>query len=278
MTFVMYLQIAVSFVVGGLFVAFLSLLAERSSALIAGIVLNLPSTLVVAFFFMALLLSPESVAGVLPNLPIALANSLAFLVVYLFVAQFPLSKPLSMLASTLVATCIWFLISVPISWIHVSNVHRSLLVFIFIAFLIQIYFFRQPAARGDSVHVRYSTSEKCLRSLIAGSLIASVVAVSKVASPVWGSILSAFPAANLSALLILHRHYDAPHLLRFCRTAPVGFSTLVVYAMSCALLFPLYGAWLGTLFAYALSLLYVIPIVQVMQFFNARFASPLPTS
>lgn len=272
MTQLALLQIATSFFVGGLLVAALSLLAECVPPRVAGIILNLPSTVAVSFFFMAIALTPDSVANALPVVPLGLSCGLIFIVVYLLVARIALPKGYSMLLSASVATFIWLLCSLLIVRIDTPRIGFSLSVFILAALIVQAYFFVQPSAHGVGIRVTYSASEKLLRSLIAGTLIAIVVFLSKIAGPIGGSVMSTYPAATLSVLLILHRHYQAKDLARFCRVAPVGFTTIVVYAMLCTALFPLYGAWLGTLFAYLGALVYTLPLLWVLQCMDKQFS------
>lgn len=272
MTQLALLQIVTSFFVGGLLVAGLSLLAERVPPRVAGIILNLPSTVAVSFFFMAIALSPKSVANALPVVPLGLSCGLVFVLVYLLVARISLAKHVSMFLSATVATVVWLLCSLLIIQIQSPNIIFSLFIFIMTALVVQAYFFAQPCAHGVGIRVTYSAMEKLVRSLIAGTLIAIVVLLTKLAGPIGGSVMSTYPAATLSVLLILHRHYPSKELTRFCRVAPVGFTTIVAYAMLCTVLFPLYGAWLGTLFAYFGALLYTLPLIWVLKFMEMQFS------
>lgn len=57
------IQVVTSFIVGGVFIAILGFIAERSSPKVAGIVLSLPSTMAISFFFIGWTLSPSKIAA-----------------------------------------------------------------------------------------------------------------------------------------------------------------------------------------------------------------------
>lgn len=69
---IFYIQLIVSFLVGGLFIALQTLIAERVSTLWRGVVLTIPSTLALGLFFIGLAKSPQDVVEASQIVPIAL--------------------------------------------------------------------------------------------------------------------------------------------------------------------------------------------------------------
>ena len=58
-----YVQLIISFIVGGVFIVFLTFIAEKVEDRISGIILLLPSTAALGFFFLSWSLSPGVVAN-----------------------------------------------------------------------------------------------------------------------------------------------------------------------------------------------------------------------
>ena len=85
------IQLIISFVVGGLFIALLTLVAERVSLKWRGAVLSLPSTVVISFFFIGLTKSPADVTGAaIASVAGTLASSFIFVLVFSFLARWNL--------------------------------------------------------------------------------------------------------------------------------------------------------------------------------------------
>jgi uncharacterized membrane protein (GlpM family) len=264
-----FLQLLTSFLVGGGVTALQTVTAERVSRNIAGIVLAIPTTYAIALFFMGWALSPEEVAAVVPVTPISIGLSALFVPVYIFVARHTFPQILSLLASVTVASLFWLFLAIPLVIYQFSNLLLSLVGFIALAFLSTVFIAMQMEKDHAPTDVAYTTSQKILRGVFAGSLISFAVYLSKILSPFWGGIFSAFPAAWSSGLLILHYYYDASFLARTYYMAPIGSSSLVVYGLIVMATYPTSGIFLGTVYAYLVSGVYVWGMVKVIQKYTA---------
>jgi len=73
-----WIQTLTAFVVGGLAIASISLIAERVPRAIAGVVISMPSTMVVGLFFIGLVNSPEAVSANMNSVPITLTGAVIY--------------------------------------------------------------------------------------------------------------------------------------------------------------------------------------------------------
>ena len=77
-------QVIASFIVGGIFVAALSIFAERAKKKAAGVIISLPSTVLVSYFFIGWTLSPQAVADIVPVTILVSGVIHLFLIAYLY--------------------------------------------------------------------------------------------------------------------------------------------------------------------------------------------------
>lgn len=76
------IQLLILFIAGGGFVSFLSLIAEKTSERYSGLILSLPSTVAISFFFLGWILSSEAIAQVAPTVIVSLGTMLLLIVTY----------------------------------------------------------------------------------------------------------------------------------------------------------------------------------------------------
>lgn len=272
MTQVLAVQLAVSFVAGGVFIALLSLAAERVPPALAGIILNLPSTMVLSFFFIGWTLGPARVAEIAPALPLTFGGTLLFNVVYVLVALRVRSRIAGMALATAAGLGFWVLFTAPLAYWRFNQPLLSVAGFataVVIAHLV----FRRLAKDVSPVRIHFTTADIVLRSCFAGAIIATVVLLSKTLGIFWGGMFSAFPAANLSSMLILHRSRGAHSLSGMARNMPIGAVSPLLFLFASAVAFPALGTIGGTLVAFLISGTFS---AAVGTFLRARAASSPP--
>lgn len=261
-------QLIVSFILGGSIVGLQSYVAEKVPGKISGIVLALPSTIIVNFFFLAKVLDSQEFAQILPLIPAPLGISLIFICAYIYIAKWlniflftklkqnKLNKILLIALSAIPACLIWFVFSLPFAIYKFNNFNLSLLIFIALAFITQLILNRGANKYKAQESVHYKTSQQLGRALFAGLMVAATVYFGKTMGPLWGGVIAMFPAAFLAAICIMHYYYNHEALFNFFRNVPLGISTLIVYAWVAHYSFPNFGVELGTLICIIISYSY----------------------
>ena len=95
--------------------------------------------------------------------------------------------------------------------------------------------------------------------LVAGRLIFTatlVLAVTEFADTVghgWAGLFSAFPVALYPLVFLLHREYGPETARTILGNFPYGLWSVIAYALTVSLLYPVYGVVLGTLLGFAVA-------------------------
>ena len=265
MRILFYIQLITSFIAGGVFIAFLTFIAEKVDTKVSGIILALPSTAALGFFFLGWSLSPEVVANIIPSSFIPLGLSVIFVAVYIYLADFIAgalnSKMLQIIFCTFISLLFWFTLVLPVVLYEINNLVIGLISYGFLItvthWLLHRKNFKKPVSK------KYSFNQKLGRSIFAGFMIAIVVFLGKTLGPIWGSVFAVFPAAFLSSLMILHKYYNPENLFSTFQKIALGSLTLLVYLLTVMIIFPFAGFILGTALAYIMSLVTALLLSKV---------------
>ena len=82
MTEIFFLKLALSFIVGSVWISTATILAEKFGTKVGGILAGLPSTMVVALFFIGWTQTPQIAAEAATVVPIIMGIDAVFIVVY----------------------------------------------------------------------------------------------------------------------------------------------------------------------------------------------------
>ena len=251
-----YIQLITSFIVGGIFIAVLTFIAEKVDARVSGIILALPSTAALGFFFLGWSLSSEVVTNIIPSSFIPLGLSVLFVAFYIYLADFiggfTNSKIFQIILCSVISLFLWLAFALPIVLYKINNLTVGIIgygILITVThWLLHRKNFKKP------VSMKYTFNQKLGRSIFAGFMIILVVYLGRTLGPIWGSVFAVFPAAFLSSLIILHRYYDYKNLFSTFQKIALGSITLLGYLLLVMILFPLIGFVIGTVIAYVCSL------------------------
>lgn len=261
---IFFIQLITSFLCGGFSIAVISLIAERVSTRVAGMILVFPSTVVLGFFFLGWTLSPEAVVKVIPKTLIPLGLTALFPALYLYNATICtkfLKKKFWQIVATFVATTImWFFLCVILRFpgLAVGVLGYGLLA-------ILAHFFLTRKNYRKPIPLTYTLSQKVGRAVFAGCIIFLVVFLGKVLNPFWGGIFSVFPVAISSSMMILHWYYDANELYPAVQRVPIGSIASLVYIFIVMFVFPAVGFILGTIVAYVISVVAALLVYQITE-------------
>jgi hypothetical protein len=253
------LHILIAFFVGGGFIALLSLLAERATKQTAGLILSLPSTAAIGFFFIGLTASPESIAAFALGYPSAGAACYLGAAAYAYLAlRIGTTSIRSMTWCFLSLVIVWFVFSLPMLLMPKMPIALSLGIWTAYVLLSHYLLAVRPVVDTAPVELHFTRGEIFFRSILAGTLIASVVFLSKTLGPVWGGLMSAFPAAISSTLLIVHRSHPPRFLFHVLARMPAAAPTFLIYVFLAAWTFPRIGVVAGTIVTYAMSVGFLV--------------------
>jgi hypothetical protein len=243
----LYFEFIIPFITAALAVIIISMIAERYGTKTGGIIGTLPSTIMIAFLFIAfnegITIATQSVAVV----PAEMGVNVMFLLLFTLYAHRSTTFALA------ISLTVWALLSLLLFLINLENILASLIVFI-AAFLLAMLVLERMKKTPSMGRVRthYTPLKIILRGLFAGIIIAIAVLLSNVGAVLSG-IMSAFPVIFLSTMIIEVREQGPGFAGGIAKSMIFGSPSVVIYAIAISFFYPLYGIIIGTISAFVLS-------------------------
>jgi len=241
----LYIQLIISFVIGGILIALQTLIAERVSLKWRGIILTIPTTVAISLLFIGIVKSPEDVANASISIPASLGAS------YTFVTMFTLLRNFGLAVAYIVSILIWCGFAFLIVMFPPSDFVSSITIFCAIPVLLGYIIVSKCPQVVELKKFPMNPKHLFFRSLIGGFIVALSVALSKILGNVWGGIFSVFPAA-FSSTFIIYYYLQGPKIIPSVTRSTFfpGVIGFILYAVVTAYTFPVYGIWVGTLIDY----------------------------
>ncbi len=259
-----YIQLATSFIVGGLFIALQTLIAERVSLKWRGIALTVPTTMALGILFIAITKSPAEIPEVAKIMPAALAPS------YIFVLLFALLiKRFGVVTSMIIPYITWGLLGYLLIQFPPPSYFTATFIYA-LPLLLGAYLIIRKLPQKTKLKIFPMNWKHILaRALIGGSIIALAVFLAKTAGNFWGGLFSMFPA-SYSATFIIYYHLQGPEVMPSVARSLFwpGIIGFILYGYIASLTFPEYGMWIGTLAAYAVVLSFFWGWVRIRESFK----------
>lgn len=256
-----WLNIFLSFIVGGIGITIITIAADRFGSNIGGFIGGLPSTVVISLFFIGLVQGPEIASEATNVFPLGLGFCGLFLVCYATLAK------KGFLYGLIPSLSLWLILSTLTLLSGLNNFAISLIIYIIL--LITSYFIFDKYLHLPAMvkkRMPYSRLQILSRGIFGGFMIAFAVFMSKIGGPVFEGLFSAFPAVFLSTIIISYRSQG----LEFSRsiTKPMfisGMVTLLVYPLSIRYLYLSLGIFTGTLVSYLIAMVSAYVVFRFMQ-------------
>jgi hypothetical protein len=223
-------QLTLSFVIGGLWVTAATLVAERWGARTGGILSGLPSTVVVAFLFIAVTQGTRQAYLATESFPLTFSFNAVAMTAYLALARYGAAAGLTGFILAWLALQTGF-----VTFAHAGHTvghEPSLIAWLVILIATTLVFRRYlpvPFAKG-SAH-RHTLTQLAGRAAVCGLVVSGAVLAARVSGPVAGSVVAAFPAVFVTTLAITARAEGVAFSRSLCLPLMVsGMVNCVVFA------------------------------------------------
>ena len=260
MDIVFIYRVIISFLVAGFWIAFATLLAERLGSKIGGLITNLPSHLLISLLFVALINGTSFVIDTIPGIPIGMAISTLFLFVFIVFLKYGLM--ISTFAS-LIAWCLSAILLVPMK---LENILLN--IFLYGLTTAGCYFVLEKFIKIPSIvksRKGYTRYQIIVRAVSAGSVVASVIIISKFLNPYTVGIFATFPSVFLSTMIILVLNQSKAFAQATGKILILSSSNIVIYGLAVAFTYPRFGILYGTVLSFVIAFFWVwifLPIVS----------------
>ena len=242
------LKLSLSFLVGGAWVTIATLIADRYGTKLGGMIIGLPSTLLVSLFFIGWTQSPGASVEATTIVPIVGAVNALFLVVYITLVRVNFWLALSG------AELFWGLCSWSLLIFKFRNFYLSLVVYLIV--VLASYFIIEKGIRVKSESARemtHTASALLFRGLLSGTIITLAVALGKTGGPLLGGMFAMFPAMFLSTVLITYFSQGPLFSSAVMKVALFTAVSVVLYGVLVRHTYVLLGLGWGTLVSITLS-------------------------
>jgi uncharacterized membrane protein (GlpM family) len=239
------IRLLASFAAGAVIVGLVTTLADMFGEGPAGFLGGLPTSGGVSLLFIGLTQSTAAAVQATTLFPLGFASTFSFL---LF---FAVPKKLGLGSRMVVSLGLWLPISAAIALLAPIDFAISVGASIIIAVGVILVRRRIVTPRVQVAPSKPGLELTILRAILGGSVVASVVILSKVSGPIVGGVFAAAPAIWSSSLYVTSRRrgidFSRSLTLKFMEA---GILTVVPFGIADRYFFPLYGALWGTLLAY----------------------------
>lgn len=256
------LKVFISFIAAGIWIGGATLIAERLGSQRGGLIANLPSTVLIALIFVALVNNAGFAAQATRAIPMGMTIDTVFLLVFIILLDKGLVK------AVFISLLTWLMLAFIAGLIQYSNTALNILMYVLVAaasFLILEYRFRIPhQARHRK---KFTVSNSLIRALFAGSVVAGTTVVSAFAGTYWVGLFSTFPAVMLSSMVILSLNRGREFARATGKIMILSSTNIIIYALAVSLTYPGLGIFPGTVASFGLSVGWVLlmhPLIKVI--------------
>ncbi|MDD9953504.1 MAG: DUF3147 family protein [Candidatus Woesearchaeota archaeon] len=255
-----FLQLLLSFLVGGIWIAAASMLAEWAGTKIGGFIASLPSTIVVSMLFIGVTEGATTAVIATGVVPLIIGLEGIFLVVYALIVRRGLVQGLS------AAFLVWLFASTAIVLVQYADIVSSLVAYV--ALLLFSYYCLEHVMHipsGEKTTKVFSLTQLLVRAVLSGAVVTTTVLLTRLGGPILGGVMSTFPAAFIATLTIGYITNGWEFSRGLTKPLLCGTITIVVFALGVRFMYVPLGVFYGTFCAYVLSLLagvIVYPFIQ----------------
>ncbi|MEM7196094.1 MAG: hypothetical protein AAF402_14195 [Pseudomonadota bacterium] len=241
----------------------LSIVTERISPRVAGVLAGLPLGAAIVIFFIGIEQGPEFGGETSLSMVLGLTASLVFLYSYWFCSSrlFRSNRYSRLVMCSLLSIAVflftsWLLSGVP------QNVGLMTAITVATCLLCIRLFRKIPNVKVEQ-RVRLTLPVLAVRALIAVAIVALITGVAAYVGPRWSGLLAGFPITLYPLLLIVHRTYSAEQVGSIIKNFPFGMGSLVIYGLLVSYLYPAMGVISGTTVAMVAAISYLVAIAAL---------------
>jgi hypothetical protein len=242
------IKLILSFVVGSVWITLGTVLAEKYGTKIGGLVAGLPSTILVALFFIAWSQSPRVAVDATTIMPIIGGINCLFIVTYVVLLRVHFWLALTG------AIVVWFALSFLFVLAGFSSFPSALVIYVLSVAICHHVLEKRlgiKSERGKRMH--YTPAIMIYRGLFSGFIIVTAVVLAKVGGPLLGGTFAMFPAMFIGTLFITYFTHGASFSAAVMKSSIIGAISVVIFGTAVRFTYLPLGFWLGTVISMVVS-------------------------
>jgi len=254
------IRVILSFFIAGFWIGGATLLAERLGSKKGGLFTNLPSNILISLIFVVMVNGIPYVTEAIPAVPIGMAINSVFLFFFIIFLKYGL------VTAIIGSLLCWFIAAFSATFLKLDNLLYNVPFYVAVTlttFIILEKVVKIPSA--EKSFRKYTTLQLLIRAFFAGSIVASVVIISKFFNPYILGIFSTFPAVLLSTMVILVVNQNREFARATGKVMVLSSSNIIVYVLAVYFSYPRLGVVLGTFVSFLCAFIWVClfhPLIQ----------------
>ncbi len=249
------LLVSMAFVVG------LSLIAERVSPRVAGILAGYPLGAAIALFFYGIEIGTGFAADSAVYTLSGLVATQAFVYGYYRASQ---SVNQFIIPAASAGGLIFYF---GVSWLlHFVPLNRLTAVLMpMISIFCFVHLFRKIENVTIARRITLTRRVIVFRAAAAAGIILIITGTARWVGPVWAGLFSAFPVTLFPLMLIVHYTYDRKAVHTIIKNFPRGLGALITYCLSVSIVYPRLGVGAGTVVSFIAATTYLLIFSALME-------------
>jgi uncharacterized membrane protein (GlpM family) len=255
------LQTVLPFILSALVVILITVIAEKYGTKIGGILGTLPSTIIIAFIFIAVNKGINFATRSAAVVPAEMGINLIFLLIFVILAYRSTFKAIT---GSLI---VWSILSAMLFLSSLENMLISIIVYIL--GLVTVFIVLEKIKKVEShgtVKVHYTPKKIMLRGIIAGTIIALAVYLSNIDAALSG-IFSIFPAIFTSTMIITVTEHGPDFSAAMAKSMTLGSQSVMTYVIAIYFLYPEFGILFGTIIAFVIAFVVSLVLLKLRKKF-----------
>lgn len=243
----------------------LSFVAEKISAKLAGLLSGYPIGTAIILHFYGLEYGAQFAADAAIFNLCGLLASQCFAYTYYRASQ----RTTSLVVISMLALAGYLLPAFMVS--QTSPTRLTALVIAIIATTLFCILLRDNRVKQVTTSQTWSTRLVAGRLIFTAALVLAVTEFADIVGPGWAGLFSAFPVALYPLVVLLHRECGPETARTVLGNFPYGLWSVIAYALTVSLLYPLYGVIWGTLlgFAAATTVLAIMGVKPLLAYWKS---------
>ncbi len=255
--FDLLLEIVLPFILSALIVIIITIVAEKYGTKVGGIIGTLPTTIIIAYIFIALNKGIKFASDSVAVVPAELGVNLIFIFAFAIFAYRSIGIALSG------SFFIWIVLSSILLILNMNYIYLSIIIFLISlisTFTILEKKFKIKSQGKTTVH--YTPMKIILRGILTGTIITISVLLSNI-DEVLSGIFTVFPAIFSSTMIITLKEHGPNFSAGIAKSIIFGSPSVMSYAVCIHFLYPIYGIFLGTILAFVVSGIVTLIIFKI---------------
>jgi hypothetical protein len=257
------IKLILSFFIGAIWITSVTVISEKFGTKLGGVLGGLPSTCLIALFFIGWTQSPSIASQATSIMPFVNGVDAMFIVVFVFLGGFNFYLGLF--------GCLLFWLVSSFSMIYLGFDNFGIGVITCIILTIIAYYLVEKKLNVKSIdkkEMHYTIGQILFRALLSGSVIALAVFLAKVGGPLMGGAFSQFPALYSATIIITYLAHGKEFSFAMMKALLVSASVnVLVFTIAVRYLYLYVGLVYGTILAFLISL---VSCYLVYLFVNKR--------